>query len=542
MQAVDIYKTLWTFFPDDLEHGLRLAWAQTDAGQAKEALTTVAVLRRLPAPVAGDPRLDLAEAEASGALGNYSRQEELTARAAAAGNAQGARLLVARARHRQAHALRSLGRNAEALIRSREAAGLYAKAGDRAGVAATANHSANLLMDQGDFEGSLREYERALAIHRETGNQRGSMIALRNLGGIESEMGRFARAKQLLIEADAIAREIRDRTGQAGVLVNLGYVLRTEGDLAGAQKGFEECLSLFQEVGSPTGEATARANLAGILQDQGDLQEARRQAETALRLFEAASYTRGVAFSLIRIGSLLTDEGSLKEAATTYQRVKDMSATHSSLLAEAESGLASVNRLEGDLAAARKNERAALDSREKSQERFSLVLSRLALAQIALDAGDPQAAEREAQSVAEQLRTLGARDWEGLARELLARALLAQGKIAPAEKAARDALQLTDWSQNRRSRLQVLIASSRVAAAAGRLAEARQTLETARDEAVSRGLWIQHLEAELALGEVELRHGDADAGQRTLQALQRQAAAKGFGQIVRRAASLTSRR
>ena len=38
-RAVDLYKSLWTFYPDDLEYGLRLADAQVSAGQAQNALS-----------------------------------------------------------------------------------------------------------------------------------------------------------------------------------------------------------------------------------------------------------------------------------------------------------------------------------------------------------------------------------------------------------------------------------------------------------------------------------------------------------------------
>lgn len=543
-RAIEIYSTLWAFFPDDLEHGLRLARAQTEAGKSREAINTIAALRRLPQPLAEDPRLDLAEGGARLALADYAGQQRLAAEAIAKGRSLGARLLLAQALHLQGRALRSLGRHPEALASIGDAARLFAEAGDRAGVAATANDSANLMMDQGNLDGARREYERALAINREIGNQRGKMLALRNMGGIDAEQGSYARAKELLSEALAIAREIHDRPGQAGVLINLGYVLRTEGDLQAAEKSFEECLSLYRDLRYPAGEATARANLADVLLDQGDLQNARSQADAALRLFEGATHPRGISFTLGRIGSLLLDEGRLPEARQTYNRMLAVSrgAAQASLGAEAESGLAAVSRLTGNLAEARQHEQTALALRRGFRERLSIGKSRLSLAELSLDQGNPASAEREAREVADLFRTLGARDWEGLARKTLALALLAQGKGPAAEQAVHDALQLTDWSRNRRFWLQVRIASGRTAAAAGRLAEARQTLEAARNEAISRGLWIQRLEAELALGEIEFRHGDAIAGRRMLQALQQQAERKGFVQIARQAGDLFTNR
>ena len=62
-EAVGIYETLFRFFPDDLEYGLRLANAQSSAGAPKNALATIETLRKLPGPP--DPRIDLAEAGAA---------------------------------------------------------------------------------------------------------------------------------------------------------------------------------------------------------------------------------------------------------------------------------------------------------------------------------------------------------------------------------------------------------------------------------------------------------------------------------------------
>ena len=63
--ALAVYRTLWGFFSDNAEYGLRLAAAQTGAGSAKDALATVAELRRLPAPQSEDPRVDLVESQAA---------------------------------------------------------------------------------------------------------------------------------------------------------------------------------------------------------------------------------------------------------------------------------------------------------------------------------------------------------------------------------------------------------------------------------------------------------------------------------------------
>ncbi|MEA2694069.1 MAG: eukaryotic-like serine/threonine-protein kinase, partial [Acidobacteriota bacterium] len=52
-RATEIYRTLFGFFPDNLEYGLRLAAAQVAAGQTELAQATLRLLRQLPAPAAG---------------------------------------------------------------------------------------------------------------------------------------------------------------------------------------------------------------------------------------------------------------------------------------------------------------------------------------------------------------------------------------------------------------------------------------------------------------------------------------------------------
>ena len=81
-RAIDIYRTLWNYFSDNLDYGLQLAGAQTAAAKGREALTTVEALRKLGAPASLDPRIDLAEALAAAALSDFQGSQVAAARAA----------------------------------------------------------------------------------------------------------------------------------------------------------------------------------------------------------------------------------------------------------------------------------------------------------------------------------------------------------------------------------------------------------------------------------------------------------------------------
>jgi hypothetical protein len=69
-KAVDIYHTLFQFFPDSLGDGLHLAEAQAKAGKFLDALLAVERLRGLPS-WGDDPRIDDEESAIAGEMGDF---------------------------------------------------------------------------------------------------------------------------------------------------------------------------------------------------------------------------------------------------------------------------------------------------------------------------------------------------------------------------------------------------------------------------------------------------------------------------------------
>ena len=80
--------------------------------------------------------------------------------------------------------------------------------------------------------------------------------------------------------------------------------------------------------------------------------------------------------------------------------------------------------------------------------------------------------------------------------------------------------------------------SSRIRAALGKPAEARTALEATLAEAKENGFVRYQLEARLALGEIELKSANPTVGRTGLTALEKDADAKGFYLIARRAANV----
>jgi hypothetical protein len=124
-----------------------------------------------------------------------------------------------------------------------------------------------------------------------------------------------------------------------------------------------------------------------------------------------------------------------------------------------------------------------------------------------------------------------------VAQAVVVRALLAQDKSAEAEKERDRFATPAARSQNVEARLKFRIAAARARAAMPRNADAKKDkdLEAVLAEATQRGLSQHQFEARLVLGEMKMKSGGTEAGRAYLEALEKDAAAKGFLLIARKA-------
>ncbi|HVS00953.1 MAG TPA: tetratricopeptide repeat protein, partial [Thermoanaerobaculia bacterium] len=531
-KAVEIYWQLWSMFPDNLDHGLRLAAVQTSAGRIEEALATVDALRGLPEPSRDDLRIDLAEATAAGALADFKRQQEAAARAAQKARAQEAPLMTAQALLLECRALRNVGQAARALAACGEGRTLYSQVGDRSGVAESALHAANVRYDRGELPAALQLYEEALGIYREIGNRGAEAGALNNIAVVLKSQGDLERARQLYEEVLSVSREIGSKGGEAYALNNLAGVLLRRGELDRARELFQQSLAIRREQRDRSGEAYALDNIGVALRRRGQLAEARRHHEQALRIRRETGQKIGEVASLNNLGAVLLDQGELKAAREHFRTSLSLSSRlgNKSPYAHALFGIGEVLAAEGQLAEARKRHEAALGLRQRLGEKGTAAESRLALAGLSLESGDPARADGLARAAAEELRRQGATDGEALALSISA--LAARGDAAAARGAIERAAILLANAQDLRTRLIVQLRAARLGPA-GPVTET--TLRGIAGQAGQAGFLGIQLEAELALAEAALRQGRAAEGQARLATLQQQSEAMGYGLIARQA-------
>jgi tetratricopeptide (TPR) repeat protein/tRNA A-37 threonylcarbamoyl transferase component Bud32 len=527
-KAVEIYWTLWSLFPDSLEHGLRLVAAQTAAGQVTEALATTDALRALPPPSNADPRIDLAEAMVAGAGADFHRQRAAAARAASKGSAQEASLMTAQARLMECRALRNLGQAGAALAACAEGQRLYAAKGDRAGVAEALTHAANVRFDRGNLAGASSFYHEALDTYQAIGNRGAEAGALNNIAVVLRSQGDLDQAFQLYQQVLAITQEIGSKAGEAYALNNLAGVLLRRGRLDEAGKLFEQSLVLRKEQGDKSGQAYALDNLGVVLRRKGDLAGARRRHDIALRLRQEIGQKIGEVSSLNNLGTLALDQGDLAAARKSFETSLAIcrETGSQSSMAYALFGLGEVLAREGRPGDARKKHEEALALRERLGEKGTAAESRLALATLYFDAGDMAKAGALAAEAAAELERQGATDGQALALAVLATA-------GQDRKDLDRAFSLLEGSQDLRARLAVQLRAARLS----RPVEAEKTLAGVLDQATRAGFTEIRLKAGLALADLEEAGGHAAEALVRRTALQREAKEKGYlGMAARPAA------
>jgi tetratricopeptide (TPR) repeat protein/tRNA A-37 threonylcarbamoyl transferase component Bud32/TolB-like protein len=519
-KAVEIYWRLWNLFPDTLEYGLRLAAAQTAAGQVAAAIGTTDALRHLPAPSNDDPRIDLAESIAAGARADFNRQRAAAERAAKKGIDHGATLMTAQARLLECRALRNLGRAGAALAACADGQRLYAAKGDRAGVAEALTHAANVHFDQGELAAAAGLYEEALATYQAIGNRGAEAGEINNIAVVLRSQGDLDRAFELYGQVLAISREIGSKGGEAFALNNLAGVLLRRGQLDKAAELFERSLTLRKEQGDKSGAAYAMDNLGVVYRRKGDLPGALRRHKIALGLRQEIGQKIGEVASLNNLGTLALDQGDLPAARKNFERSLAIcrETGSQSSMAYALFGLGEVLAREGKTAEARKQHEEALALRERLGERGTAAESRLALATLDLDAGNAgdraQAVELASQAAAELER-----QGEAVGQAL---ALAVKADAANDRKDLGRALALLEGSQDLRARLTVQLRTARLQADPGK------TLTEVLDQATRAGLTEIRLRAGLALADLEDARGQAAGALLHRTALQKEAREKGY--------------
>ena len=576
-RASEVYRSLWTFHPDNLEYGMQLAHALMRAGRGEDARKTIADLRRLPSPLGEDPRIDVLEARVARRLSDTAAQLAAAGAGLAKGRRSGEVLLVAQALVFQGDGLLIQGRTGPAVVAFQEARMLAAADGHPFILGMSLANLGVALQARGDLAGAEEAHREALAIAERLGSSLGMAAQLYQLGLLHQQRGELARAADLLERSLSWQVRNGDRLNEARTLDVLGLVLAARGDLDGARGRFDSALEISRAIGSRRDEATARSHVGQVLESRGDLAQALRQHEqafTALRQLgdpgRAAEALAASAGALSGLGEPAAARSRLRHALHAYRRLGnrpgmaevldrlaglefrlgDLAASRrlgslqlriahetgsTVLLARALRRSARTDQAMGRLAEARDGFARALALRARAGEDAEAAGIGLDLAHLSLSEGRWDEAVRLARAACEWYGSRRMLGREALGSSLLAEALLRQGRLAAAQEAAERARSQAATSQDRE--LQLLVASrvAPVEAAGGRTGKAIRELRRRIPEAQAAGYMNAALQARLALGELLLAAGEAAAGRAALLEVRGQAEARGLVLLARRA-------
>ncbi len=537
--ATEVYGELCEYFPDDLDYGLRLVAAQTAARDPKSALASIADLRRLPAPISEDPRIDLAEAAAAGLESDFERQLQAAQQAATRAAAIDAPLLVAQARLTEARAQRVLGRPAESQAAAGEARKLFDGLDHPSGSAEALTALANVDFDHGDFDAAAERYRQVIAAYRQLGDQDGTASGLNNLATVLRKRGDLDTAQPLFEEAAGIFDATGDRLAMSFALNNLGVLLVARDRLGEAAGNFERARAVWEELGNRSGVAYSLNNIAAVRHLSGELEQSRVLHEQALEIRRETGEKAGEATSMSNLAEVLRDLGELDQAEDLLlqalaltEQVEDRSAR-----AQALYGLGWLRFETGAFEDARAAHGESLAIRRQLDEKRGVTDGTIALARLELAAGDLGEAESLSREAILDCQRQDRPSEEARATAVLALTLLAGERVDEGRSAAGDAVRLAESSERPAVRHAAGIAGARARAAAD-LAGALSTLARIEQESREAGYLAWGLEARLAWAEAAIAAGREDEARERLRSIVTEAGVHGFGRLVEQAGKL----
>jgi DNA-binding winged helix-turn-helix (wHTH) protein/tetratricopeptide (TPR) repeat protein/TolB-like protein len=283
-QAVALYQKLFESGRDNVDYGLYLAAAQREAGKGQDSLATLQRLRALPPPERDDLRIDLEEANAFYALGDYEQEQSAADRAARKAEALGGGFALTKARMAQVKALFYRGHLDEALAMYRESLSLSEAFGDKGEIAASTNNIASTLQEQGKLATALELYDKALTLNREIGNRKWEAGTLSNMGTVYQLEGELSEAMKMYRQSLDIYRELGERMHEGIVVNNIAEVLFLSGNLDAARRNYEDAIAIDRQIQNRSNEAEALFGLGQVLAAEADLAASRSAHEKALAI------------------------------------------------------------------------------------------------------------------------------------------------------------------------------------------------------------------------------------------------------------------
>jgi eukaryotic-like serine/threonine-protein kinase len=404
-KAVQAYRDLFHLFPDNLDYGLVLATAQMNV-QPTASLQTLAALRRLPAPLGDDARIDMTEASA------WISQDLSKARAAAQtaidkGRAQGRPVLVSRTYGFLCQQSANIGSSTQQAVADCETARQTAMAaGDRNAEAMMLTNLAAIRYEQGDLGQAEEMFSTAIREFREVGNPDGVAASMSNLGDTRLTQGDLNQARKLLEDSVSNYAAVEDKEGMALSLNSLGDLARQSGNLQLAETNYLRARESAEQIENKSAIAYVLMGLGDVYKDRGEIAQARKTYEGSLALRKQVGQRQTVGETQVALAILSIEDGRAADGETNLRQWKDQ--FHLERQADdelaASVGLSGALLAQGKQADAKKEIEGSKELAAKSQNLLYRLQYELTSARVQLASDHPELSKPRLQQILRQAR------------------------------------------------------------------------------------------------------------------------------------------
>ena len=406
-KAVETYRSLFRLFPDNLDYGLLFASAQMHLS-AMDSLQTLAVLRRLPAPLGDDARIDMTEASAW-INRDFNKALAAAKLAIEKATAQGSPVIVSRTYGILCQQEPSIDASIEAIDICRNALEASIAAKDPNGEAMMRTDLASLYYLRGDITQSAEMLQQAVKKFRQVGNRDGVATALSNFADARLSQGELAEAKKLLEESIPEYQAVDDKEGVVLNLDSLGDIWRQNGELDKADAAYQQAEAIARKMEDKNATAYVLSGMGDVALDRGDLALARRRYEEALALRSQAGEKQSAAESRVSLAKLAIEEGHASEAETSVRSSQQEFHQEQQADDELSASIVLIDALltQGKQGEAQKEMEAVQRLGNKSQNRLLRLQFELASGCVLLASDHPETSREILQRVASDARRSG---------------------------------------------------------------------------------------------------------------------------------------
>jgi eukaryotic-like serine/threonine-protein kinase len=260
------------------------------------------------------------------------------------------------------------------------------------------------------------------------------------LGGARTHLNKNDEARAGLIAAIAAYRAIRNPRGEAAARTNLAQALENLHRNQEAREEYQRAMTLEQSIGDLAGVAGVYRNLCSILWVEGDRDGAQAAARHALELARETGDLSMQSWTLQALATIVADDEASDEVLSEYHEVIALNERAGRQTAWPLTNVADVQRMRGELDAARATcARAQAQAAPLTDPQFA-VFSGFTCALIESDRGNAAAARAGFEDVIRRVGSGGDMTYTHDAKMMLAQLDMDEGRWSTAGERLRQAV------------------------------------------------------------------------------------------------------